>query len=310
MERDACIARMFEEFQCEKSRHQDAQRQQNEREKAKLRDPKPAEELAKWMNDGEKSMVKCEKTEPEETESEGSEDMSGYTDELTRLKELEVEATDTLNLIRNRIAAIEACREGNMPAPNIPGAKPRSENRTFVDEYTGEDDARRDRVFRHREMSEFYEKRPREQLTDAPEVFLRIKLDGITKVFFAENSRNECEIGARPIRMQNGIQVRYMNGVLEMRGSPRVNSTFQIISVCESFRLLVAPRFAEVNETYAMTADGLLIRALCPKGLPHITEHVFTLFGPLSRTVGVEYKGHRYRLTFEEKGAVMTAELH
>lgn len=327
MERDACITKMYGEFRDEQTRRQNAQRQRNEREqntpreKNTVRELVDAEDAANWVNNGEESLMKNKKTEAADAKTDaekslvkaeksepGDTEMDDVESELNRLKALQVEASDKLKLIHDRIAEIEASREDDIPSPKFEWVGPRVFTRTVVNEFVFEPDVRPETTVHYKQLEKSQEDRSREPIAHAPEVFLRIKFDGVTKVLFAENSRDEIEVVNRPLRMTNGIQVRYLNGFLEMRGNPQEKSTFQIVSTGDPFRLLVAPRFAEINETFAMTADGLLIRAITPKGLPQITQHVFTIFGPPQRVVGVHYKNHRYRLAFKETGAVVTAE--
>lgn len=307
---------MYEEFRHEQTRRQTAQRQRIEREQNTPREENTVRELAdeedaaNWVNDAEESLVKSEKSESEradtkmdaedsiekkeETEpadthvvaekslvkAENSVPVDTEVDDdeskLNRLRALKKEASDQMKVIDDYIAEIEVSREEVVPPPKFEWVGPRIFARTVVNEFVFQPEVRPESAVHYKQLSKRQEDRSRVPITNAPEVFLRMKFDGVTKIFFAENSRDEIEVVSRPLRMAIGIQVRYLDGWLEMRGNPQENSTYQIVSTGDPFRLLVAPRFAEINEIFAMTADGLLIRAITAKGLPQISQHVFS----------------------------------
>lgn len=315
MERDACISQMYEEIRHEQTRRQTAQRQRIEREQNTPREENTVRELAdeedaaNWVNDAEESPVKSGKSEPADTQMDAEESIGKKEEtepadthvvaekslvkaensvpvdtevdddesKLNRLRALKREASDQMKVIDDCIAEIEASREEVIPTPKFEWVGPRIFARTVVNEFVCQPEVRPESTVHYKQLSKRQEDRSRVPITNAPEVFLRMKFDGVTKIFFAENSRDEIEVVSRPLRMAIGIQVRYLDGWLEMRGNPQENSTYQIVSTGDPFRLLVAPRFAEINEIFAMTADGLLIRAITPKGLPQISQHVFSV---------------------------------
>lgn len=235
-----------------------------------------------------------------DSDSERSENETAK--EMQRLRELESQALETLRMIRDGMDALEAKGED---------IKPRRMPLATLDQVIAgsrESNVSEKRVNKKMKANEVWERALKAPLPDGPSnlparLLMVLTFQSVSQLHLAEQFRSEIQLGAKPIRMANGIWVNFDNSTLEIRGMPSRENRYQFLSVGDAFYFDLTPTSVTLNGEFLVSDDLMVLPRLPDVGF--LPEHTITLFGPAQKKIKMMFKQRRYILTFNGGKLVM-----
>lgn len=116
--------------------------------------------------------------------------------------------------------------------------------------------------------------------------------------FIDFGSGSERELRDTIYQMQNGLQVKYSNGMLDFYGRAYDTAVFMVNTVQGAFRLTIDGYMADVNGSHFFTEIGVVIR---PRSNGQPPKYGITLIGSREKEIRVRYRADRYIMKLDNE---------
>lgn len=94
-------------------------------------------------------------------------------------------------------------------------------------------------------------------------------------------------------QMQNGLDIKYVDGMLEFYGRAHDSATFMMNTVYGALRMKIEGEMVILNGSHIFTGIGLTIRRTVPP-MTEPTKYGFTMIGKREEVIRMRYKSMRY----------------